>query len=193
MSQTPQTIDVLELGSDAPSTGFIFSLSPIQMGALLRIPTERRLETTKAMVALYRSRWTELAAKGDLVQLANAALADSLLDDSLHQHLIAYALKDRFPPIPYDGRADLVLSYFAGNSSPQTQELKFSDIRVQIIETGELNRFLIKLVEPLVDESKIEGLYRARVITAEETALIGRIAERGTGMGMFILQEDQRV
>lgn len=195
MTLNSQTLDLLDLGVSAPSRGFLFSMSPMQHAALLDLPTDQRAQLVNSMVAVYRSRWTDVEALRQVIEQADAALASNQVITTLHKALRDYAEQKRFPDLPFMGAAEVTFSYAAldGHSAG---EQKFHDQPVRIYDVpdsvGALS-FAVILVKPLPEATDRPGLYYARVNIADGTSLQGRITEYTPGMTGFVMQEDARV
>ena len=188
-------LDLLGLGADAPSSGFLFSMSPMQMAALLDLPRDHRAQLVNSMVAVYRSRWMDVEAQRQVIEQADAALASNQVIGTLHQAIRDYAEQKRFPDLPYMGAAEVTFSY-AALDGHGAGEQKFHDQAVRIYdvpESVEALRFAVILVKPLPEATDRPGLYHARVNLADGTSLQGRVTEYTPGMSGFVMQEDARV
>lgn len=190
MALPSTSFDLLQLGDDAPSKRFLFCLSPMQHGALLQIPYPERLSLTRSMVDVYRSRWTDENQIQQVLAKADAALASGQVNAVLHGALRDFIGHKRFPDLPYDGVAELTLTYAAEGAIAGSET--FRDVQLRIVDTELPVTFLVVLDEPLPSQVVRSRLYHARLVMPDHTALHGHITECHENMGMFVIREEPR-
>ncbi|MGY2172107.1 hypothetical protein [Pseudomonas gingeri] len=182
--------DLLQLGDDAPSNRFLFCLSPMQQGALLQIPYPERLSLTLSMVDVYRSRWTDESQIQQVLAKADAALASGQVNDVLHGALRNFIEHKRFPDLPYEGKAELTLTYAAEGAISGSET--FHDVELRIVDTDLPVQFVVVLDEPLPGQVVRSKLYHARLVMPDHTALLGHITECLESMTAFVMREEPR-